>query len=84
MAVLHGSLITLTIIGCSKNDDLKPEIPIADCIVLTELNPNIQITSVDSLILHGSGCGFGPSPSDSSASISVDINNDSIVDFILS
>jgi hypothetical protein len=77
-------LILLTIIGCSKEDVLKPQIPIADCIVYTELNPNIQITSVDSVILHGSGCGFVPSPSDSAASISLDINNDSIVDFILS
>jgi hypothetical protein len=77
-------LISSAIIGCSKENDLEPENPIADDIIYTELNPNIQITSVDSLIYHGSGCGYVPSPSDSTASVSFDIDNDNIVDFTLS
>ena len=77
-------LISLAIIGCSKENDLETENPIIESITYTELNPNIQITSVDSLIYHGSGCGYVPSPSDSTASISLDINNDNVVDFTLS
>lgn len=82
-------LISSTIIGCSKENDLESENqvaenPIAKSITYTELDPSIQITSVDSLIYHGSGCGYVPSPSDSTASISFDINNDSVVDFTLS
>ena len=77
-------LISSTIFGCSKENDLEPENPITEGIIYTELIPSIQITSVDSLIYHGSGCGYVPSPSDSSASISLDINHDNIVDFTLS
>ena len=77
-------LISSVFIGCSKENNLEPDIPIAECIIYTELDPYFRITSVDSLIPHGSGCGYIPSPSDSTASISLDINNDTVVDFILS
>jgi hypothetical protein len=70
-------LISSTIIGCSKDN------AILDSIAYTELDPSIQITSVDSLVYHGSGCGYVPSPSDSTASISFDINDDSIDDFTI-
>ncbi|RFC54716.1 hypothetical protein [Brumimicrobium aurantiacum] len=77
-------LISSAIIGCSKENDLDPVSPIADDITYSELNPNIHLTSVDSLIYHGSGCGYVPSPSDSTASVSFDIDNDNVVDFTLS
>lgn len=77
-------LISSTLFGCSKENDLEPENPLTEGITYTELNPSIQLTSVDSLIYHGSGCGYVPSPSDSTASISLDINHDNVVDFTLS
>ena len=46
-----------------------------------ELNPQLEVTSVDTLISHPSGCGEVPIPSDSSASIFLDINNDGTNDF---
>lgn len=76
-------LISSAIIGCSKKNDSECENP-ADSITYSELNPTVQITSVDSLIYHISGCGPIPSPSDSTASVSFDINNDGLDDFTLS
>jgi hypothetical protein len=73
--VLIASIIT----SCTKDKNSKTENPI----VYTELNPSIQITSVDTLINHLSGCGLVPSPSDSTATFSIDLNNDNSIDFIL-
>src|SRR5690606_29105944 len=68
-------LQSIFIFGCKKNT--------SDNILHSELQPQIEITPVDSLIAHPT-CGYVPSPSDSTASISLDIDSDGTDDFTVS
>jgi hypothetical protein len=77
-------ILLSTIVACTKKSVEKPDVPIVDGIIYTELDPLIHLSSVDTLIAHGSGCGNIPSPADSITSISFDINNDDTLDFTLS
>jgi len=71
--------LSICIFSCNKESENIP-----DDIMHYELNPQLELTSVDSLINHPSGCGNIPIPSDSSASLSLDINNDGTNDFSIS
>jgi hypothetical protein len=68
-------LLVLTNSACKKD---KVQLP--DNILFQQFNPELQITSVDSMVLHPSGCGYIPVPSDSLASLSLDLNNDGTAD----
>lgn len=80
-ATVYIVLFSLVFSSCKKENEST--IINNDNIIYTKLLPNIEVTSVDSLIPHGSGCGDIPSPSDSTASVSIDINNDGAIDYIL-
>lgn len=75
---LYTAVFALLVLVSCKKEESKSGI------LFTQPDPFIQVTSVDALIPHGSGCGLVPSPADSTASVTLDINNDGLGDFNLS
>lgn len=76
------ALLIFVISGCTK-DVTETQLP-TDSIVHTELQPFLEVTSVDTVLSHPSGCGSYPLPADSAASLALDINDDGQSDFTLS
>ena len=71
-------LFCVTLIGCKKEKNSKK-----DSVKYTEFQPTLKVTSVDTIVAHGSGCGYVVLPTDTAASISIDINSDGVDDFKL-
>jgi hypothetical protein len=86
MKLISGLCLIFLVFSCKK--DVVPEEnpnvnPAQGTIYAVELMPDIELSSVDSMVWHPSGCGYVPSPADSSMSVSLDINGDGAMDFTL-
>lgn len=78
-------LLSLLIFNCNKNESYDEEeiLPLEVNILYTQLQPNLEVTSVDTLLYveYGGGGSYIPQPSDTTASLYLDINNDDVIDF---
>lgn len=71
-------LFSVIMVRCTKDTTPKN-----DAILHTDLQPPLEIESVDSLVFHSSGCGYVPFPADTMKNNALDINKDGIDDFTL-
>ncbi len=69
---------SVLLVRCTKDTTPKN-----DTILYTDLQPPLEIESVDSLVFHNSGCGYVPFPADTMKNNALDINKDGIDDFTL-
>jgi len=75
--VLIISFIFIGMISCKKENHLP------DNILFTEFNPQIELTSVDSFVLHPSLCGYYPVPENSYLEYPIDFDKNDIYDLML-